>query len=66
MAGMRLVTLKLPANRKHDPARKLSASCPVSEVCSDSTGAHHTVLIYTDAALAELQANYHVTRVEEV
>lgn len=63
---MRLVTIKLPKNPKHDPHNKVTGPCPVSGSCTDVTGEHHTVLIYTDSGLEKLTALHHITRVEEV
>ena len=63
---MRLVTIKLPKNPEHDPQNKVTGPCVVSDSCTDATGEHHTVLMYTDEAIAIMKAQYHITRIEEV
>ena len=63
----RLVTIKLPRNKNHDPHNKITAECPVSTDCTDSTGEHHTVIVYSDAEVEGLRATFgHITRIEEV
>lgn len=70
-----VVTVKLPKNKQpHDPANKITATCPVSNgdvLCTDATGEHHTTIQrlteYTsiDGIVAGYRARgYHVTRVE--
>ena len=64
---MRLVTIKLPKNRAHDPHNKVIGPCPVSSVCTDSTGEHHTVLISSESELNDLVEKFgHITRIEDV
>jgi stalled ribosome rescue protein Dom34 len=63
---MRLVTIKLAKNPNHDPHNKVVGSCPTSESCTDSTGEHHTMLVFTQEAIDIIKAEYHVTRIEEV
>ena len=62
----KLVTIKLPKNPLHDPHNKVTGPCPVSRVCTDSTGEHHTVLVQTEGNLAWYMSNYHITRIEDV
>ena len=63
----RLVTIKLPRNKNHNPHNKITAECPVSTDCTDSTGEHHTVIVYSDAEVEGLRATFgHITRIEEV
>lgn len=62
-----LVTIKLPKNPNHNPHSKVTGPCPVSRVCTDSTGEHHTVLVGNDAEVEELRKRFgHITRVEKV
>lgn len=60
-----LVTIKLPKNPNHDPHNKVTGQCLLSEVCTDSTGEHHSILV-TEKGLGDLQSKYHITRVEDV
>lgn len=62
----KLVTVKLPRNPQHDPHNKITAPCPVSPNCTDSTGEHHTLLVESEEILAELTAKFHITRIEDV
>ena len=63
-----IVTVKFGFNDKHDPKNKKVGQCPWSMNCTDSTGAHHSVLI--DApdrqAVEAMFQSYHVTRIESV
>lgn len=69
-----IVTFKLPRNKDHDPANKVTGTCPVTgKICTDVTGAHHSGLYeLIDSATPEgLRAHLvglglHVTRIEEV
>jgi hypothetical protein len=64
---MKIVTIKLPKNPHHDPHNKVTAPCEVSDVCTDSTGEHHSVLVETDEQVEELRQQFgHITRIEEV
>lgn len=64
-----IVTLKLAKNVNHDPRNKVTTWCPVTgEMCTDQTGAHHSVLVEADT-LREVHDAYkefglHVTRIE--
>jgi hypothetical protein len=64
-----LVTVKLPRDPAHNPAKKVAGTCPVSGLsCTDVTGQHHTLAV--GAANPEAAANAvgeyfpHITRVE--
>jgi hypothetical protein len=62
-----IVTVKLPRNPEHDPANKISGSCPVNgQFCTDITGAHHSFLEVADAETArkKWEGKYHITRIE--
>lgn len=62
---IRLVTIKLPKNPDHDPNSKVTAPCPVSWSCTDSTGEHHTTLAVTEEEVNELRERFgHITRIE--
>lgn len=72
MRKLFLVTVKLPKNPDHDPTKKQTGSCPVSpeKTCTDTTGAHHTVLCYGESEADILrywsqERHFHVTRIEE-
>lgn len=61
-----LVTIKLPKNPDHNPHSKVTAPCPVSSSCTDSTGEHHTMLVTTEAEMNEVRKQFgHITRIEE-
>lgn len=62
----RLVTVKLPKHPDHDPHNKVIGQCPMGGMCTDVTGEHHTVLVYSEREVAELAFGYHITRVESV
>ena len=67
---MKLVTVKLPRHltRPHDPRNKQTDDCPVGGgLCTDSTGAHHTVVAFTDVDVELIRRKWgHITRIEEV
>ena len=64
----RLVTVKLPKNPDHDPHAKVTAECPVNQgqLCTDSTGEHHTVLVESNSELERLKRLHHITRIEDI
>ena len=67
-----IVTLKLARNPGHNPAAKITAPWPLSELeCTDQTGQHHSVLIEADGDSDTvrrylLDCGKHVTRIEYV
>jgi hypothetical protein len=61
-----IVTIKLPKNPKHDPHNKVTAACPFSGTCTDSTGEHHSGLVRNLAELQALREQHHITRVEYI
>lgn len=64
---MLLVTIKLPKNPHHDPSNKVTGPCPVSRVCTDATGEHHTVLVESQEEVEALRERFkHITRIEKV
>lgn len=64
---VQLVTIKLPKNPDHNPREKLTSTCAVSPECTDSTGEHHTVAVYTDDEVDALRTRFgHITRIERV
>lgn len=68
------VTLKLPRNPEHDPANKITGPCPMAPdmTCTDTTGQHHTILVFArdeahaGALAVQRTGVQHVTRVEQV
>lgn len=63
----RLVTVKLPKHPDHDPHNKVTGQCPVNgTLCTDVTGEHHTVLVYSQLDVLMLMDKHHITRVESV
>jgi hypothetical protein len=73
--GLFLVTIRLlDKDPDHNPARKVTSACAVTDECTDSTGEHHTFAAYgTDATSmrdawnkAGRSRGYRVTRVEAV
>lgn len=63
---MKIVTIKLPKNPAHNPHAKVTAPCAVSEVCTDSTGEHHSVIALDDEVETMREQYGHITRVEDV
>ena len=63
---MRIVTIKLPRNKEHDPHNKVTAPCVTSGTCTDATGEHHSILVTNQAHLERLKREFHITRIEEV
>lgn len=67
-----LVTIKVPKDVNHNPRAKVTGPCPATgAACTDTTGEHHTVAVWTNASLeyvaAESRRRYgHVTRVEAI
>jgi hypothetical protein len=67
-----VVTVKFDRNPAHNPNRKVTGPCPLSEqACTDRTGAHHSTVVDTVATVAEVrdwftQRGIHVTRIETV
>lgn len=64
-----IVTVKEPKNTQHDPKNKVTSNCTYSEVCTDSTGEHHSFVIATDASEEQIKetieaSGVHVTRIE--
>ena len=43
-----IATLLFKKDPKHNPSDKKTGVCPVSTVCTDSTGAHHSILIHAE------------------
>ncbi|MDF2915861.1 MAG: hypothetical protein K0S70_78 [Microbacterium sp.] len=65
----RIITIKLPKNPAHNPHAKITGGCAVATECTDSTGEHHTLVIYdeTGAGEADVRERYsHITRVETI
>lgn len=67
--NMFIVTIKVEKNPNHNPRAKVTAVCPVSSTCTDSTGEHHSVLMEAESAEDARErvfksAGVHVTRVE--
>ena len=67
---MKLITLTLPHHLRgfHDPRNKKTGTCPIGGgSCTDVTGAHHTVIAFTDVDVEVLRNRWgHITRIEEV
>lgn len=66
-----IVTVKHDPIKGHDPQNKHTGHCPVAEVCTDVTGAHHSVLVQADdttdaRVVARRHGHSHVTRVETI
>lgn len=72
-----IVTLKLPKQEGHNPASKRLGRCPLAlgtkgeptaRVCTDTTGAHHSLLVRAAnvEAIRKRFENWHVTRIEQV
>jgi hypothetical protein len=67
-----LVTVKVKQEAHHDPQNKVTGICPVSmKLCTDTTGAHHSMLVVGSTAEAVKQqvaqlGYQHITRIEEV
>lgn len=71
-----IVTVKGERNPNHNPMRKVSARCMVSDWCTDQTGHHHSVLVDDEspetaaraarAACLRAGTPVSVTRVEHV
>lgn len=62
---MKIVTIKLPKNPNHNPHAKVTGPCPVSSVCTDSTGEHHSVIVHSEAEIEQLRERFkHITRIE--
>lgn len=62
-----LVTVKLPRQKDHDPANKITGTCPVSgKICTDTTGQHHTILVEANSVedAGARFPNLHITRIE--
>jgi len=66
-----IVTLKYPVYM-HDPHNKKTGRCVANELCTDSTGAHHTI-VFNAAGLTNEVAierihnrlhDAHITRIE--
>jgi len=61
-----IVTFKYPRDANHNPADKKTASCPCSFVCTDSTGAHHSMIVQADS-VEDIRSAFneaHITRIE--
>ena len=67
-----IVTIKLKEKKEHNPRNKKIDYCPLTNnhICTDSTGAHHSVLIKAENINKIKQhlkhLNFHITRIEEV
>jgi len=63
-----IVTIKLAKTNAHDPRNKVTAGCPTSGHCTDSTGEHHSFVMTADSSdqIKEYfkTREIHVTRVE--
>ncbi len=67
-----IATLKFKAKKDHDPRFKVKSFCALSSLCTDSTGAHHCILVKAPS-LAEAQLKLidvfgkktHITRIEK-
>lgn len=40
-----IVTIKLPRDPKHNPHNKITGECVCSDVCTDVTGSHHSLIM---------------------
>lgn len=65
-----IVTIKDPKNPRHNPHNKVTSECTRSDVCTDSTGEHHSFIVETELSPGEVIAAFrsagtHVTRVEQ-
>lgn len=65
-----ILTIKVERNPEHDPANKLIGTCRTSPYCTDTTGAHHSMLVIgaSEQKVREYaeKLGYHVTRIEAV
>lgn len=61
-----IVTVKVNQSKTHNPENKKTGPCPWSEICTDSTGGHHSfVVIGPDMeTIKEHVRGYRVTRIE--
>jgi hypothetical protein len=63
------VTIKMPRgwNGPHDPHNKVVGPCMFSENCTDSTGEHHTTVVWEQEEVDEIRDTYgHITRIEYI
>ena len=66
-----IVTVKR-RNPNHDPRNKQTGICLVSDICTDKTGHHHSLLVEANSIkraeeiIKEKYNNIHITRIEEV
>ncbi len=65
-----IVTIKNNKHPDHDPHNKKKGICGQSNICTDSTGAHHCFLVRADRLkdvewfLTKERPYYHITRIE--
>jgi len=63
-----VVTVKLAKNPAHNPRDKQQGECPCATLCTDTTGEHHSFLMYgpsVEQVTTSAKVVYgHVTRVE--
>jgi hypothetical protein len=62
-----IVTLKYKPDKKHDPLRKKTGTCKLSEFCTDKTGAHHCIVVQSNniTDVMEFYNGKHITRIEK-
>lgn len=67
-----IVTVKM-RTEGHDPKNKVTDQCPREEngICTDKTGAHHSLLVESDLELKDILFELglefvHITRIERV
>ena len=64
-----IITVKLQKNPNHNPDKKLTGRCPVTnQLCTDITGEHHSFIEYgrdLDGIRQKIK-DYHVTRIEAI
>lgn len=64
-----IITTKDPRNPGHNPHSKVTGGCTRADMCTDSTGEHHSFLLETSVSPEEIKealAPMHVTRIESV
>ena len=65
-----VVTIKLAKTNSHDPRNKVTAGCPTSAQCTDSTGEHHSFVMVANSVVEINEymktRQVHVTRIELV
>ena len=62
-----IVTVKIERDLNHDPKNKQTGHCPISSLCTDVTGQHHSYIVQAkspDEIREKLKAD-HITRIEQ-